>query len=337
MSILTLGIETSCDETAVAVVEDGFGVRSNLIASQVHLHERFGGVVPEVAARAHVEALNPLMQEAMEAAGVGFDDLDGVAVTVGPGLVGALLTGMAAAKAVSLATGAALIGVNHLEGHVWANFLEHGPPEPPYVALIVSGGHTMIVSIPEAHRHEVLGQTLDDAAGEAFDKVARMIGLGFPGGPALDRIALEGDPRAIQFPRAMEGSGDFSFSMSGLKTAVLRHVKREREAGRDLNPSDLAASFQEAIVDVQVAKTVEVALQLGVGTVLLGGGVVANSRLRERMLADGGAAGLRVLFPPLDLCTDNAAMIACVGAARLARGERTSLDIGADPQLRLTP
>jgi N6-L-threonylcarbamoyladenine synthase len=337
VSVLTLGIETSCDETAVAVVEDGFGVRSNLIASQVHLHERFGGVVPEVAARAHVEALNPLMQESLEAAGVGFGDLDGVAVTVGPGLVGALLTGMAAAKAIALATGAVLIGVNHLEGHVWANFLEHGPPAPPYVALIVSGGHTMIVFIPEAHRHEVLGQTLDDAAGEAFDKVARMIGLGFPGGPALDRLAREGDPRAIRFPRAMEGSGDFSFSMSGLKTAVLRHVKREREAGRDLDLADLAASFQEAIVDVQVGKTMEAALQRGVGTILLGGGVVANRRLRERMLADGEAAGLRVLFPSLDLCTDNAAMIACVGAARLAGGERTSLDIGADPQLRLTP
>jgi N6-L-threonylcarbamoyladenine synthase len=333
--VITLGIETSCDETAVAVVEDGFELRANLIASQVKLHERFGGVVPEVAARAHVEALNPLMEETMGVAGVGFGDLDHVAVTVGPGLVGALLTGMAAAKAVSLATGATLIGVNHLEGHVWANFLVHGPPEPPYVALIVSGGHTMLVHIPRMFHHVVLGQTLDDAAGEAFDKVARLLGLGFPGGPALDRMARDGDPDAIRFPRAMESSGDYDFSMSGLKTAVLRFVKQERAAGRDLHLPDVAASFQEAVVDVQVAKTIAAARDLSVPTVLLGGGVVANSRLRERLVAEGEAAGLRVLVPPLDLCTDNAAMIACLGAARAREGERTTLDIGADPQLRL--
>jgi len=331
----TLGIETSCDETAVAVVEDGFTVRSNLIAAQVHLHERFGGVVPEVAARAHVEALNPLLQEALETAGVGFGDLDGVAVTVGPGLVGALLVGMAAAKAVALGLRLPLVGVNHLEGHIWANFLVHGPPDPPYVALVVSGGHTMLVHMPSPHAYEVLGQTLDDAAGEAFDKVARLIGLGFPGGPALDALAKDGDPDAIRFPRAMEDSGDFDFSMSGLKTAVLRHVKAERAAGHEVDPADLAASFQEAIVDVQVRKTIEAAKTYGVHTVLLGGGVVANSRLRERMAGDAEARGVRVLVPPLDLCTDNAAMIACAGAAHLARGERSSLDIAVDPNLGL--
>jgi N6-L-threonylcarbamoyladenine synthase len=332
---ITLGIETSCDETAVAVVEDTFTLRTNLIARQEHLHERFGGVVPEVAARAHVEALNPLLQQALDEASIGVGDVDVVAVTRGPGLVGALLVGMAAAKAFSLASGADLIGVDHLEGHLWANYLVHGPPEVPAVALIVSGGHTMLVHMPELHRYEVLGQTLDDAAGEAFDKVARLLGLGFPGGPALDRMAREGDPQAVRFPRAMEDSGDFAFSMSGLKTAVLRHVKAERAAGRDIDVPDLAASFQEAIVDVQVSKTIAAAKATGVPTVLLGGGVVANSRLRDRMLAAGDAEGFRVLVPPLELCTDNAAMIACAGAARWSRGERSTLDIGADPNLRL--
>ncbi len=335
--MITLGIETSCDETAVAVVENVFTVRSNLIARQEHLHGRFGGVVPEVAARAHVEFLTPLTEDALREAGVGFRTLDGIAVTAGPGLVGALLVGMAAAKAISLATGAPLIGVHHLEGHVWANFLEHGKPEPPYVALIVSGGHTMLVHMPELHHHRVLGQTLDDAAGEAFDKVARLLGLGFPGGPALDAMAAEGDRQAIRFPRAMVDSGDFAFSMSGLKTAVLRYLRAERSAGRAISLPDVAASFQEAIVDVQVSKTIGAAKDLGVDTVLLGGGVVANTRLRERMLDAGGAEGLRVLFPSMDLCTDNAAMIAAVGAARLARGERSSLDIAADPNLRLAP
>ena len=333
--MITLGIETSCDETAVAVVEDTFRIRSNLVARQEHLHERFGGVVPEVAARAHVETLNPLMECALAEAGVRFRDLDGVAVTVGPGLVGALLVGIAAAKAVSLATATPLIGVNHLEGHIWANFLVHRDLEPPYVALVVSGGHTMLVHVPELHRHELLGQTLDDAAGEAFDKVARLLGLGFPGGPALDALASKGDPAAIRFPRAMEDSGDLDFSMSGLKTAVLRYLRGEQAAGRDVNAADVAASFQEAIVDVQVSKTIQAANETGVRTVLLGGGVVANTRLRDRIAEAGEARGLRGRYPPLELCTDNAAMIAAVGAARLAPGERSSLDIPADPNLRL--
>jgi N6-L-threonylcarbamoyladenine synthase len=257
-------------------------------------------------------------------------------VTTGPGLVGALLVGMAGAKAVALATGADLVGVNHLEGHYWANFLEHGPPRPPYVALIVSGGHTMLVHVPEMFHHIVLGQTLDDAAGEAFDKVARLIGLGFPGGPALDAMARQGDPQAIRFPRAMEGTGNYDFSMSGLKTAVLRHVKATQAAGQDLHLPDLAASFQEAIVDVQVTKTIAAARDVRAPTVLMGGGVVANTRLRERLAAAGEREGIGVLFPSMPLCTDNAAMIACVGAARWERGERTSLDIGADPQLGLS-
>jgi tRNA N6-adenosine threonylcarbamoyltransferase len=333
--VRVLGIETSCDETAVAVVQDGYTALSSLISSQVDLHGRFGGVVPEVAARAHVEALSPLTDRALLEAGIGFGDLDGVAVTVGPGLVGALLVGIAAGKAVALATGAPFVGVNHLEGHIWANFLDHGPPEPPYVCLVVSGGHTMLVHMPAEHHYEILGQTLDDAAGEAFDKVARLLGLGFPGGPALDLLAREGDPGAVRFPRAMADSGDLDFSMSGLKTAVVRHVKAERAAGREVDPADLAASFQEAIVDVQVAKTMTAAKDRDVHAVLLGGGVVANTRLRERMEAAGAESGLRVLLPSMELCTDNAAMIACAGSSRLALGERTSLEVGADPNLRL--
>ena len=330
-----LGIETSCDETAVAVVEDGYRVRTNLIARQTDLHERFGGVVPELASRAHVEALNPLLDDALADAGCTFADLDGIAVTVGPGLVGALLVGISAAKAVALATGAPFIGVNHLEGHIWANFLDIGPPEPPYVCLVVSGGHTMLVHMSEPHRYEVLGQTVDDAAGEAFDKIARFLGLGFPGGPALDRLAREGDPGAIAFPRPMADSGDLDFSMSGLKTAVLRHVRTETDAGREVDAADLAASFQEAIVDVQVRKTMTAARERGVGTVLLGGGVVANSRLRERMAETGVREGIVVRFPPMSYCTDNGAMIACAGADRIARGERTPLDVAADPGLEL--
>jgi N6-L-threonylcarbamoyladenine synthase len=333
--VRVLGIETSCDETGVAVVEDG-RILSNLLASQIDLHEKFGGVVPEVASRAHVEALNPIVEEALEQAGSRFDELDGVAVTVGPGLVGALLVGIAGAKAIAFAQGIPLIGVNHLEGHVYANFLEHGPPEPPYVCLIVSGGHTMLVHVPQEHRYRVLGQTVDDAAGEAFDKIARFIGLGFPGGPALDKLARDGDPASIRFPRAMADSGDYDFSLSGLKTAVLRHVKGERQAGREVGLADVAASFQEAIVDVQVAKTMRAAIETGSKTVLLGGGVVANSRLRERMERASEENGIRVLFPSLPLCTDNGAMIAAAGASRLERGERTGLDVGADSALELT-
>jgi N6-L-threonylcarbamoyladenine synthase len=329
-----LGIETSCDETGVAVVDDDT-VLANLIASQVRLHERFGGVVPELASRAHVEALTPLMDEALATAGVGFTDLDGVAVTAGPGLVGALLVGIAAAKSVALATPAPLIGVNHLEGHILANAFEHGPDLTPAVCLVVSGGHTMLVHMPEPHRYEVLGQTVDDAAGEAFDKVARLLGLGFPGGPAVDELARQGDPNAVRFPRAMADSGDYDSSLSGLKTAVLRHVKAEHDAGRDVDPADLAASFQEAVVDVQVSKTIRAAGDRGVETILLGGGVVANSRLRERMDKAGAEAGLRVLIPSMELCTDNGAMIALAGSWRLRRGDRSSLGIGADPSLEL--
>jgi N6-L-threonylcarbamoyladenine synthase len=331
---LVLGIETSCDETAVAVVEDGRTVRSNLIASQEHLHERFGGVVPEVASRAHLENLNPLLEVALDEAGVGFGDLDAVAVTRGPGLIGALLVGLAGAKALAYGLGIPLVAVNHLEGHIYANVLDHGPVEEAYVCFLVSGGHTMLVHVPGPFRYEVLGQTLDDAAGEAFDKVARFLGLGFPGGPALDKLARKGDPNAVRFPRAATERG-YDFSLSGLKTAVVRHVRDERARGEETPVADLAASFQEAVVEVQVDKTIAAARDRGVRTVVLGGGVVANSRLRALMDQRGAEAGLRVLVPQLGLCTDNGAMVAAAGHARLLRDGPSPLDVGADPGLPL--
>ena len=329
-----LGIETSCDETALAVVDDGRTVLSNLISSQAHLHERFGGVVPEVASRAHLENLNPLLDLALRESGTTLKELDAVAVTVGPGLVGALLVGIAAAKALAFALDVPLIGVHHLEGHIYANVLAHGTIEPPFVAFLVSGGHTMLVHVPEPFRYRILGQTLDDAAGEAFDKVARFLGLGFPGGPELDRLAKHGNPDAVRFPRAVTERG-FDFSLSGLKTAVVRHVNAERARGAEPALDDIAASFQEAVVEVQVDKTIAAARDTGVGTVVLGGGVVANSRLRTLMTDRAAAAGVRLLIPPPDLCTDNGAMIACAGFYRLEQGERTSLDVGASPSLPL--
>jgi N6-L-threonylcarbamoyladenine synthase len=332
--VIVLGIETSCDETGVAVVEDQ-RIRSNVITSQIDLHARFGGVVPELASRAHVMTINPAIEQALTDAGVGFRALDAVAVTVGPGLIGALMVGVAAAKATAAALDIPLIGVNHLEGHIESAFLQEPDLEPPVIALIVSGGHTMIARMPEHGRFEILGQTIDDAAGEAFDKVARFLGLGFPGGPAIDRIARDGDAAAYRFPRALINEPNYDFSLSGLKTAVIRWAREREATGEDFDVADVAASFQEAIVDVQVAKTVRAALDEGIGSVVIAGGVAANSRLRHKMRAAGEQAGLRVVTPAPALCTDNGAMIAAAGARRLARGEVTPLSVGADPSLSL--
>ena len=331
---LVLGIETSCDETAVAVVRGGREILSNVIASQADLHSRFGGVVPEIASRAHVEAMPATIDRALKEAGIGMRDIGAVAATRGPGLIGALLVGYATGKAMASALGVPFSGIHHIEGHIFASVLTDPDFLPPYIALVVSGGHTSLFAVRELGTYELLGETLDDAAGEAFDKIARFLGLGYPGGPAIDKLSRKGDIASVDFPRALLREG-LDFSFSGLKTAVVRHVRRVEAAGERPAKADLAASFQEAIVDVQVAKTLEAAARLGVDTVLLGGGVVANTRLRGRMESDASERGISVLFPSAELCTDNGAMIACVGAARLARGERTSLDIPADPNLQL--
>ena len=330
--MLVLGIETSCDETAAALVADGRVVRSNIIGSQHEHHRPYGGVVPEIAARAHLELLLPVLDRALDEGGARYDDLDAVAVTHGPGLVGALLVGVAAAKSLALAQSVPLIGVNHLEGHVYAAQLEYGALEPPVVSLVVSGGHTSIVLLDEDGTFQALGQTIDDAAGEAFDKVARYLGLAYPGGPEIDRLSDDGDPAAIAFPRALRGRA-YDFSLSGLKTAVVREVQRREATGEPVHVPDVAASFQEAIVDVAVDKTVRAARERGVEQVAIVGGVAANRRLRARMAEACREQGLRLLAPSPQLCTDNGAMIAAAGANRLAAGERGALDLGVDPNL----
>jgi N6-L-threonylcarbamoyladenine synthase len=332
---LVLGIETSCDETAVAVVRGGREIMSNVIASQVDLHAPFGGVVPELAARAHVERMPLTIERALRDAGIGMRDLNAVAATRGPGLIGALLVGYATGKAMSASLKVPFAGVHHIEGHVFASLMDDNPAAPPFVALVVSGGHTSLFHVKELGSYVVLGQTLDDAAGEAFDKIARFLDLGFPGGPAIDKLAKRGDPKAIDFPRAMKGN-NLDFSFSGLKTAVVRHVRRAEEAGEKPTKSDVAASFQEAIVDVQVDKTMRAAADLGVSTIVLGGGVAANTRLRERLAEETGAQGWKLHVPEPALCVDNGAMIAAAGYFRLRRGEVTPLDAPASASLRLT-
>lgn len=331
---LILAIETSCDETSASVLRGERNILANVISSQAALHERYGGIVPELASRAHVQAINPALAEALRQADVTFWDLDAVAVTVGPGLMGSLVVGVAAAKSLAALLEVPLVGVNHLEAHIYANFLDHPEAKPPAIALIVSGGHSLLVHMYDHGMYEVLGETLDDAAGEAFDKVARFLGLGYPGGPVIDALGATGDPAAIKLPRPMRNEG-YDFSFSGLKTAVLTYVDRERRAGREPDPADLCASFQEAVVDVLVTKTLRAAADRDVSTVLLAGGVAANSRLRTCLRAACEAASIAMFHPSAVLCTDNAAMIAGCGYHRYRRGVHATLDITPDPNLPL--
>ena len=325
-----LGIETSCDETAAAVVANGGAVMSSVVSSQVDLHARFGGVVPEIASRAHVELLPPVVAEALVEAGLDGDGIDAVAATIGPGLIGSLLVGVSAAKAMALVWGVPFVGVNHLEAHLYASFLEEPDLQLPLVVLLVSGGHTMLVLMEGHGEYRILGSTIDDAAGEAFDKVARFLGLGYPGGPAIDRLAMEGDPHAIPFPRSLLDEG-YDFSFSGLKTSVVRYVRKEPEVAT----ADVAASFQEAVVDVLVTKARRAAQALGAKGICLAGGVAANSSLRERVLDACIADGLQAFLPSRSMCTDNAAMVAAAAWWRLERDGPTPMDAGANPNLRL--
>jgi N6-L-threonylcarbamoyladenine synthase len=340
---LVLGIETSCDETGVGIVR-GTDLLANVIASSMDEHARYGGVVPEVAARAHLEALGPTIASALEQAEVELADVDAVAVTSGPGLAGALMVGVGAAKALALALDRPIYAVNHLVGHVGADLLDDAAPlETPTVALLVSGGHTSLLLVRDLVSDvELLGETIDDAAGEAFDKVARLLGLPYPGGPEIDRAAIGGDPTAIRFPRGLTQPKDlaahrYDFSFSGLKTAVARWVEQREAAGEPVPLADVAASFREAVVDVLVSKAIAACADLGVPRLLLGGGVVANARLREVAEERADAAGVALRIPPLSLCTDNGAMIAALGAQLIMAGHRPSeLGFGADSTLPVT-
>ncbi|MBN1827980.1 MAG: tRNA (adenosine(37)-N6)-threonylcarbamoyltransferase complex transferase subunit TsaD [Deltaproteobacteria bacterium] len=326
--MLVLGIESSCDETAAAVVEKGAVIRSSVVASQINVHSRYGGVVPELASRKHIEAIVPVIQEALDAAGVIFPDIDGIAVTRGPGLMGSLIVGMSLAKSLAYGLGIPYVGVNHIEGHIAAVFLGDDPPCFPFIALVVSGGHTHLYVVKGFGSSRLLGQTRDDAAGEAYDKAAKMLNLGYPGGVIIDRLARKGNPSALSFPRALRGEG-YDFSFSGLKTALLYHLRKRGDMPVEGELADLAASYQDAIVEVLVEKTIRAADETGIPRIVVAGGVASNSRLRERFRESVGTRRLGLFIPSPELCTDNAAMIAAVGNAFLERGRKDSLDLGA--------
>ncbi|MGI6084283.1 MAG: tRNA (adenosine(37)-N6)-threonylcarbamoyltransferase complex transferase subunit TsaD [Acetivibrionales bacterium] len=332
---IILGIETSCDETSAAVVINGRNVLSNIIASQINLHAEYGGVVPEIASRKHVELIIPVIDTALKDAGITLEDVDAIAVTYGPGLVGALLVGVTAAKAVAAAIDKPLIKVHHIEGHLAANYISHPELKPPYIGLIASGGHSHIVHVKDYLDIEVLGMTRDDAAGEVFDKIARVLGLGYPGGPAVDKQAKLGNREAVRFPRVNFPNGSYDFSFSGLKTAVINHVNQVRQKGEELNIPDICASFQQAVVDVLVDHTLRAAKSFNIKTIALAGGVAANSLLRETLQSKAKKRGMKAFCPPPVLCTDNAAMIASVGYFSFLKGEFADLTLNAIPYLAI--
>jgi N6-L-threonylcarbamoyladenine synthase len=327
--MLVLAIESSCDETAASVVNNGRMVLSNIVASQIDIHSRYGGVVPEIASRKHMETIIPVIIQSLDEAGISLRDIEGIAVTRGPGLVGSLLVGLQVAKSIAFARGIPFIGVNHLEGHVSAVYLNKEVPDFPFIALVVSGGHTDIYLVRNFARFSHLGGTKDDAAGEAFDKAAKLLEIGYPGGVVIDRLARGADRKKIAFPRPLIKDDGFDFSFSGLKTALLSHVKKMHIPPAKEEIPDLVASYQEAIVDVLVDKTLRAAKTHAVNRVVLAGGVAANSRLRERFHEDADRLGIKVFIPPLGLCTDNAAMIAVVGDYYLSHGERDGLELNA--------
>lgn len=335
MAVLCLGIESSCDETAASVVDGGRTILSSVVASQAELHKVYGGVVPEIASRRHIELILPVIDEALREAEVAPSDLACVAATHGPGLVGSLLVGLMAAKALAYALRIPFVGVNHIEGHLYANFLEHPSLEPPAICLTVSGGHTELLYVEAFASYRRLGRTRDDAAGECLDKVGRVLGLPYPAGPEIDRLAAEGDPEAFRLPRGLAAEETFDFSFSGLKTAALNEIRRVRQRGGTVPVADFAASLLEAVVDVLVDRTIRAARAVGARRVMLSGGVAANRRLRQRMREACDAEGYELFVPSLALCTDNAAMIASAGYFRYARGERSPLTLNAVPNLTL--
>lgn len=333
--VLILAIESSCDETAAAVVKNGREILSNVIFSQIDLHTLYGGVVPEIASRKHIDKINQVIEEALVKAGVTWTDLSAIAVTYGPGLVGALLVGVSAAKAIAFATGLPLVGVHHIEGHICANFIEHKELEPPFVSLVVSGGHTHLVSVEDYGKYEILGRTMDDAAGEAFDKVARAIGLGYPGGPKIDKLSKEGNPEAIHFPRAKVGGSIYDFSFSGLKSAVLNYLNGCQMKGETICEADVAASFQKAVVDVLVEHSMAAVEQYKLDKFAIAGGVASNGTLRAAFEEACRAKGIAFYCPAPVYCTDNAAMIGVAGYYEYMKGTRHGYDLNAVPGLRL--
>ena len=333
--VYILAIESSCDETAAAVVKNGREVLSNVISSQIALHTLYGGVVPEIASRKHIEKINQVIEAALDEAKVTLDDIDAIGVTYGPGLVGALLVGLSHAKALAFTLNKPLVGVNHIEGHVSANYIEHKDLKPPFITLIVSGGHTHLVEVKDYGEYEILGRTRDDAAGEAFDKVARAIGLGYPGGPKIDRLSKEGNPQAIEFPRASIDGAPYDFSFSGVKSAVLNYINGCKMKGLSYSETDIAASFQQAVVDVLVNHTMLAAKDYGIKKVAIAGGVACNSGLREGMKEACKKRGYSFYMPTPILCTDNAAMIGAAGYYDFVKGVRHGLDLNAVPGLKL--